>query len=170
MDIKMKRSNKVERAGGTGSSSPSVVLPPSEARSDHGHPVSLAGGRASSELVERATRRRFTGEYKQRILREAAAATARGEMGALLRREGLYPSHLTTRRAEAERGALAGLRAKQRGPKAAFVDPRDMRIAELERDVGRLGRRAKRAEAIVEVQKKLSQLLGIELPTNEAMR
>ncbi len=132
--------------------------------------MTLRDGRASSEVVERATRRRFTGEYKQRILREAAGVTARGEIGALLRREGLYSSHLNTWRAEAERGALAGLGAKPRGPKPALLDPRDKRIAELERDVAQLGRRAERAEAIVEVQKKLSQLLGIALPTSEEVR
>ena len=166
----MKKSNKVKPADSTGSSSLSVVLPPSSAASDHERPVRLLEGRSSSEVVEQATRRRFSGEYKQRILREAGAATARGEMGALLRREGLYSSHLTGWRAEAERGALAGLKAKQRGPKATPVDSRDKRIAELEREVARLGRRAERAEAIGEVQKKLSQLLGIALPTSEEVR
>lgn len=166
----MKKSNKVTPADSTGSSSLSVIVPPSKAPSEHEPPVSLPDGRASSEVVERATRRRFTGEYKQRMLREAAAATARGAMGALLRREGLYSSHLASWRAEAERGALAGLKAKQRGPKAALVDARDKRIAELERHVEQLGRRAERAEAIVEVQKKLSQLLGVELPTSEEVR
>jgi len=117
--------------------------------------------------VERARRRRFTAEYKQRILHEVDATTARGAMGALLRREGLYSSHLTTWRADAERGQLAALKPKQRGPKPMRVDARDKRIVELERDVARLGRRAERAEAIVEVQKKLSQLLGIALPTAE---
>lgn len=166
----MKRSNKVNLADSTGSSSPSGVQPPSDVSSDSKHPIMYPEGRPSSEVVERATRRRFTGEYKQRILREAAGAKARGEMGALLRREGLYSSHLTTWRAEAERGALAGLRARQRGPKAVLLDPRDKRIAELERDLARLGRRAERAEAIVEVQKKLSQLLGLAMPTSEEAR
>ena len=73
----------------------------------------------------------------------------------------------TVEAGDAERGQLAGLKPKQRGPKAMRTDPRDKRIAELERDVARLGRRAERAEAIVEVQKKLSQLLGIALPTTE---
>jgi hypothetical protein len=68
-------------------------------------------------------------------------------------------------RGQAGRGEMAALKPQQRGPKAMAVDPRDKRIAELERDNARLGRRAERAEAIVEVQKKLSELLGIALPT-----
>lgn len=164
----MKKSIKGTVLRSTGSSSLSAV-PPARANpaSDHEPPATSPDSRSSSEVVERATRRGFSAEYKQRILREAAEATARGAMGALLRREGLYSSHLTTWRAAAERGELAGLKPKQRGPKALPVDVRDKRIAELERDVARLGRRAERAEAIVEVQKKLSQLLGIALPTLE---
>ena len=116
-------------------------------------------------MVERARRRGFTAEYKYRILREAEAATGRGEMGALLRREGLYSSHLTTWRVQAGRGEMAALKPQQRGPKPVPVDARDKRIAELERDNTRLGRRAERAEAIVELQKKVAVLLGIALPT-----
>lgn len=161
----MKKSAKGTIAGSTGGSPPSAEPSPRAQSSSHHEPgVRSPVERPSSEVVERATRRRFTGEYKQRILREAAAATAPGATGALLRREGLYSSHLFTWRAEAERGQLAALKPKQRGPKAKAVDRRDQRIADLEREVSRLGRRAERAEAIVEVQKKLSQLLGIELP------
>jgi transposase-like protein len=164
----MKKSIKAAATRRAGSSLLSAVaVPRANPSSEHEPPTTSPEGRASSEVVERATRRRFTGEYKQRILHEADATTARGEIGALLRREGLYSSHLNTWRADAERGQLAGLKPKQRGPKAMPVDPRDKRIGELEREVARLGRRAERAEAIVEVQKKLSQLLGIALPTTE---
>jgi transposase len=164
----MKKSIKGTLSRSTGSSSLSAVPPPrASPPSDHERPAASPDSRSSSEVVERAPRRSLSAEYKQRMLGEAAAATARGAMGALLRREGLYSSHLTTWRAAAERGELAGLKPKQRGPKALPVDPRDKRIAELERDVARLGRRAERAEAIVEVQKKLSQLLGIALPAVE---
>ncbi len=120
--------------------------------------------RPETEVTEKASRRRFTAEYKRRILREAAACTERGELGALLRREGLYSSHLTEWRKQAERGQLAGLAPKKRGPKAKPVDPRDRRIAELERENAKLTRRSERAEALVEVQKKVSELLGIALP------
>ena len=126
--------------------------------------VSLEAERLETEVSEKASRRRFTAEYKRRILREAAACTERGELGALLRREGLSSSHLTEWRKQAERGQLAGLSPKKRGPKAKPVDPRDRRIAELERENAKLTRRSERAEALVEVQKKVSELLGIVLP------
>ena len=116
-------------------------------------------------MSDKAKRRRFTAKYKLRILREAEKCTERGSLGALLRREGLYSSHLTSWRQQAERGELAGLTPKRRGPKPKPVDPRDKRIAQLERELKKLNRRAERAEALVEVQKKLSELLGIALPT-----
>ena len=84
------------------------------------------------EVAAKATRRRFTAEYKRRILQEADACTKPGEVGALLRREGLYSSHLTAWRAARERGELAGA-PKKRGPARRVVDPRDKQIAELER-------------------------------------
>jgi len=117
-----------------------------------------------TEVVAKATRRRFTAEYKRRVLQEAERAQAPGEVGALLRREGLYSSHLASWRAARERGEVAGLAAKRRGPKPKPRDERDRRIAELERETGRLRRHLERAEAVIEVQKKLSILLGVELP------
>ena len=127
--------------------------------------MSLKAERPETEVSDKAKRRRFTAKYKLRILREAAACTERGEMGALLRREGVYSSHLTSWRGQAERGELAGLTPRRRGPKPKPVDPRDKRIAQLERELKKVNRRAERAEALVEVQKKLSELLGIALPT-----
>src|SRR2546427_7492571 len=113
-----------------------------------------------TEVVAKAQRRRFTAEYKRRIVREADRCTRPGEIGALLRREGLYASLLTTWRAARDRGELEGLSAKKRGPKVVAPDPRDKKIAELEREVGRQSKRAERAEALVDVQKKLAALLG----------
>ena len=112
------------------------------------------------EVVAQAERRRFTAEYKRRIVREADRCTKPGEIGALLRREGLYSSLLTTWRAARDRGELEGLSPRKRGPKVAPPDPRDRKIAELERDNVRLSKRAERAEALVELQKKLAALLG----------
>lgn len=129
--------------------------------------MSSAAGRPETEVSEKARRRRFTAEFKERILREAAACKESGEIGALLRREGLYSSHLTVWRQQAERGKRAALAPKKRGPQAKPVDERDRRIAELERQVAKLGRRAERAEALVEIQKKVSQILGIALPTED---
>lgn len=120
-----------------------------------------------TEVIEKAKRRRFTAEYRQRILREAAACTKRGEIGALLRREGLYSSHLTIWRQDAEQAQQQALTPKKRGPKPKATDERDKRIAQLERDNAKLARRAERAEALVEVQKKVSLLLGIALPKPE---
>jgi transposase len=127
----------------------------------------LEAERPETEVSAKARRRKFGAEYKRRILREAAACTEPGALGALLRREGLYSSHLTSWRGQAERGEIAGLTPKKRGPVPKLVDPRDKRIAELEREIAKVTRRAERAEALVEVQKKLSQLLGIALPTDE---
>lgn len=115
-------------------------------------------------------RRRFTAEYKRRILEEADRCTERGALGALLRREGLYSSHLVEWRTARERGALAALAPKKRGPKAVPVDPRDRKIAELERENRRLQTRVDRAERIIEIQKKLSEVLGIPLPDPDRSR
>lgn len=119
------------------------------------------------EVTEKAKRRRFTAEYKVRILREAAKCVERGEIGALLRREGLFSSHLTAWRAQAARGELKALAPQQRGRKPKPVDPRDKEIVRLNRELAKTKRRAARAEAIIEVQKKVSQILGIELPPQD---
>jgi transposase len=129
--------------------------------------MSLPAGRPATEVTPKAKRRRFTAEEKIRILREAAACTARGEQGALLRREGLYSSHLIKWREQAERGQLAGLTPKKRGPEPKVADVRDRQLAEQQRTIEKLTRRAERAEAIIEVQKKLSRLLGIALPPTD---
>ncbi len=124
-------------------------------------------GRPETEVTEKARRRRFSAEYKRKIVHEAAACTKAGELGALLRREGLYSSHLGKWRSQVERGELEALTAKKRGPKAKPLDPRDKRIAQLERDNARLAARADRAETLVDVQKKLAKLLGIALPGDQ---
>ena len=116
-----------------------------------------------TEVSSKARRRRFTAEYKRKILAEADACTKPGEIGALVRREGLYSSHLTEWRRARERGALAALAPKKRGPTTKKPDPHARRIAELEREVARANRRAERAEALVELQKKVAELLGIQL-------
>ena len=122
------------------------------------------------EVSAKAGRRRFTAEYKRRVLQEADGCSKSGELGSLLRREGLYSSHLTAWRAARGRGELAGLARRRRGPKVKPADARDKRIAELERENRRLQARAERAEALVEVQKKLSQLLGLDLPESNGGR
>ncbi len=126
-----------------------------------------AASRPDVEVVAKAERRRFTAEYKRRIVREADRCTKPGEIGALLRREGLYSSHLVTWRAARDRGELEGLSPKQRGPKATPPDPREKTIAEQEREIARLSKRAERAEALVELQKKLAVLLGTPLESEK---
>ena len=115
------------------------------------------------EVLAKAERRRFTAEYKVKVLREADRCKQPGEIGALLRREGLYWSNLTTWRKQRESGELAGLSARKRGPQRREKNPLAERVRELERDNMRLKRRAERAEGIVELQKKVSEILGIEL-------
>ncbi len=110
------------------------------------------------EVVTKPERRRFTAEYKYRILQEAEACTQPGEVGALLRREGLYSSHLTTWRQQRQRGERQGLTPVKRGRKA---DPHAAEIARLQRENTQLQAQLERAELIVDVQKKLSQLLGL---------
>ena len=110
----------------------------------------------STEVLSKATRRRFTAKYKLRILREVDACTEPGEISALLRREGLYSSHLTTWRKAGERGELAGLAPKKRGRKAKRRDARDAQIAELERENAKLRARLERAEVLLDLQKKAS--------------
>ena len=116
-----------------------------------------------TEVPAKARRRRFTAEYKRKILREAERCGKPGEIGALLRREGLYSSHLTAWRAARERGERAGFEAKRRGTKPRERDGQAQRVAELEREVTRWKGRAERAELLVDVQKKVSRLLGIDL-------
>jgi transposase len=122
------------------------------------------------EVVAKATRRRFTAEYKLRILREAEACTEPGAIGALLRREGLYSSNLTTWRAQRERGELAGLTPKKRGPAPKPQNPLAGKVAALERQVSREKARADRAEALVELQKKVAELLGTARPQTGGTR
>ena len=115
------------------------------------------------EVLEQARRRRFSAAYKLRILRQADACTEPGEVGALLRREGLYSSLLSTWRRQREQGALEGLRPKKRGRKAAAQDANTLEVERLRKENERLQRRLDQAELIIDVQKKVSALLGIPL-------
>ena len=112
----------------------------------------------------KAKRRRFTAAEKLRVLREAEACRGSGEIGALLRREGLYSSYLTTWRRQQELGELEGLSPQKRGPKP---DPQAVELAKLRRENERLQARLERAELIIDVQKKVAQMLGetIEAPS-----
>ncbi len=107
-------------------------------------------------VPEKPQRRRFTAEYKLRILREADACKQPGEIGALLRREGLYSSHLVTWRRKRDQIAQAGFAARKRGPKSRVVDPR---VKQLERENAKLKRRIQRMYLLLETQKIASYIL-----------
>jgi len=110
------------------------------------------------EVPEKAQRRRFTAEYKLGIVEAAEACRGPGEVGALLRREGLYSSHLSTWRQQQRAGALNGLSPRKRGRKLRR-DPHAERIGQLEREIGRLREELRKAHVIIDVQKKVARLL-----------
>jgi len=117
----------------------------------------------NSEVTARPQRRRFTAEYKRSILDQADAAQDSRTVGALLRREGLYASHLTTWRRQRKQGEIDALTAKKRGPKVV-VSPLVKQNREQEAVIARLTRKLKNAELIIEVQKKVAALLGNPIP------
>ena len=119
-----------------------------------------AGGHVDPEVPAKARRRQFSAEYRLRILQEADTCKGAGEIGALLRREGLYSSNLITWRKQRDVGALSSMRAVRRGRKPKAEDPR---LKAKDREIARLQRRLKQAEAIIEVQKKVAEILGIPL-------
>ena len=117
----------------------------------------------SSEVLEKPVRRRFTVEYKARILAEADASTQLGVLGELLRREGLSSSHLATWRRQRDEGVLAGLTPKRRGRRAKAKNPLAGEVARLQRENQRLKEQLRQAELIIDVQKKVSEMLNIPL-------
>jgi transposase len=115
------------------------------------------------------SRRRFTVAYKRSIVRDAARCTQPGDLAALLRREGLYSSHLAAWRAAERRGELTGP-TRRRGPPATPGDPQATRIAVLERQLAKAMARAERAEGLVALQKKVAELFGQTLDTPRESR
>jgi transposase len=115
------------------------------------------------EVIAKAKRRQHPAEYKLRILREIDECKGSGEVGALLRREGLYSSLVSKWREQRERGSLTGLSGQRRGPK---VDANAAELARLQRENKRLQEKLERAELIIDVQKKVARLLGVPLEDN----
>ena len=113
--------------------------------------------KSETEVVVRPKRRQHTAEYKLRILRELDECTGKGEVGAILRREGLYSSLISKWREQREQGSLNGLGGQRRGPK---VDPNAAELARLQRENKRLKEKLERAELIIDVQKKVARLIG----------
>ena len=110
-----------------------------------------------TEVVAKAKRRQYTAKYKLRVLRELDTCKGTGEIGALLRREGLYSSLVSKWRQQRENGSLEGLGVHKRGPKP---DPQAAELARLQRENERLRERLRKAELIIDVQKKVAQMLG----------
>ena len=117
------------------------------------------------EALPRAERRQYAAQYKLRILEEVERCTERGQIGALLRREGLYSSHLSKWRRQRAEGQLQGLSPQKRGRKAQEVGVEE--LARLQRENERLRARLEQAEMIIDVQKKLSRLLGLPVENPE---
>ena len=137
------------------------ILPENSTRPEQ----EVAAAPPDPEVPEKPERRRFTAKFKLDILRQADACTEPGSLGALLRREGLYSSNLTTWRRQRDEGTLAALTPKQRGRKALKPDPMALEVERLRKENTRLAKRLKQAELIIDVQKKVSQILGITLET-----
>ena len=123
------------------------------------------GPRPDPEVVVDAKRRTFTAEYKRRVLAMADAATGRGAIGALLRREGLYSSHLVTWRRERDAGIVKGLTPRKRGPKATR-SPQDEEIRQLREANQRLTEELRKAAIVIDVQKKVAALLDAAMPSS----
>jgi len=147
--VVMPNQEAAEGAGTEGGRRPNVVPAPSA---------------ANPEISDRPRRRTFTAATKLRILKEADQAAGTGEIGAILRRHGLYSSALCEWRRQREAGTLGGLTPIKRGPKPAETNPLSAKLTATQRENAQLRRRLDRAEAIIELQKKLADLLGLELP------
>src|SRR5229473_2431295 len=148
-----------ERSEGSPPGEPQRSAAAAKAGADSG-----SAWRPDPEVVAKAKRRTYTAEYKQRILEEAdAAAATRGAVGALLRREGLYYSLLATWRRERASGIREALTARRRGPKSKH-NPFEEEVQQLRRQVGQLTEKLRKAEIIIDVQKKVAALLGNPLP------
>lgn len=155
--------------GGTeGGRSPTGVPPTTAAAAGPRAAANNGEPMPDPAVSEKPVRRRFTAEYKLRILGEADRCSLPGQLGALLRREGLYSSHLTNWRRQRDAGTLAGLAPKRRGRKPAPDAPLIAENERLKRENQRLADKLRQAETIIEVQKKLSEVLGIPLPPTDS--
>ena len=122
---------------------------------------------SNPEVFEKPRKRRFTAEYKLKILGEADACKDDGEIGTVLRREGIYSSYLTAWRRQREEGTLGALGPKKRGRKSKRTDPLAAEVQKLKKENQRLKKRLMQTETIIEVQKKMSEALEIPLKSPE---
>ena len=123
--------------------------------------------RPDPEVLEKPVRRKFTAAYKLKIVEAAEGFTELGQIGALLRREGLYSSQLSTWGNQRQQGQLQALEDNKRGRKATITPPVQKELEQLRRENQRLRQKMQQAELIIDIQKKASQLMGISLnPVN----
>ena len=134
-----------------------------EERSDEAPRAGRARPTPDPEVVAKPKRRQFTAQYRLRILEEAERCTQPGEIGRLLRREGLYSSHLSVWRKARRNGSLKALRPKKRGAKPAEPNPLSGKVRQLEAKVARLEKELATAHTILDVQEKVAGLLGLNL-------
>lgn len=144
---------------------PPAVSPGGEERSDEapGETAGMGPARPDPEVLAKPKRRRFTAAYRLEILEQADRCSEPGEVGRLLRREGLYSSHLAAWRKARRAGALSGLSSKKRGAKPKASNPLEPQVRELEAEVARLKRELHKAQTILDVQGKVAGLLGFSL-------
>jgi transposase len=143
----------------------SPALGPVEARSAG---TGSRTGEPDPEVVARPKRRQFTAAYRLRILEEADSCTKPGEVGQLLRREGLYGSHLTAWRKAQREGALRGLASKKRGAKPRDRNPLEAKVQQLEAENARLKAELHKVHTILDVQEKVAGLLGFDLESGKS--
>ena len=124
---------------------------------------SVLGRVPDPEVPEKATRRKYTADYKRKILEETDRCKEPGQIGAILRREGLYSSHLVIWRRQRSEAILQGLNPRKRGAKEQLKNPLEKEVQQLQRENEKLKCRLKQAETIIEAQKKISEILGIPL-------
>ena len=139
-----------------------MVMPPLSASHHNG---ASASDVPNPEVVEKAQRRIYTAEYKLRVLQETDTCSE-GQIGAILRREGLYSSHLTTWRRQRQAGQLAALTDNKRGRKSTPVNPLSAEVDRLQQENERLSQRLQQAEMMIDIQKKACAILNITLETN----
>ncbi len=134
-----------------------------EERSDEGFPGGAAPSAPDCEVVARPTRRQFTAQYRLRIVQEAEQCSEPGEVGRLLRREGLYSSHLANWRKTYQDGGAGALAPKKRGRKAEGRNPLEKRVRQLESELARTQEKLRKANLILDMQGKVAGLLGFSL-------
>ena len=167
-NARMLGTERVLVGGTEGGRSPTGVPPTTTTAAGPGGPVAGNGKLLPDPAVlEKPVRRRFAAEYKLRILQEADRCIASGQLGALLRREGLYSSILSTWRQQRDEGTLVGLTPKRCGRKANPDAPLIAENLRLTRETQRLSAKLRQAETIIDIQKKLSEILGIPLPPSD---